>query len=344
MSESVIASPIIEYPESDGKPVGETDVHRREILHTIETLERHFRNVPDIYVSGNLMFYYEEGNPAAVVSPDVFVVKGVRKGLRRTYKLWEEGVAPCVVIEMTSRSTRLEDKGNKRALYALLGVREYFLFDPLGEYLKPPLQGFTLVDGEYAALPVESDGGIISRELGLKLYRDETVLRLFDLASGREVVRTEDLSDVLQQALSIVQQAEEHARLAAEHARLAAAQAQQEADARRRAEEQARLAAAQAQQEADARRRAEEQARLAAAQAQQEADARRRAEEQAQREADARRRAEEQARLAAEQAQREADARRRAEEQAQREADARRRAEAEIERLRAEFQRLRGDV
>jgi Uma2 family endonuclease len=250
MTDAVIASPIIEYPESDGKPVGETDVHRREILHTIETLERHFRDAPDIYVSGNLMFYYEEGNPSAVVSPDVFVVKGVRKGLRRTYKLWDEGVAPCVVIEMTSRSTRLEDKGDKRALYALLGVREYFLFDPLGEYLKPPLQGFTLVDGEYAALPVESDGGIISRELGLKLYRDETVLRLFDLASGREVVRTEDLSDVLQQTLARAHQAEEQARLAAE-------QAQREADARRLAEEQARLAAEQAQREADARRRAE---------------------------------------------------------------------------------------
>ncbi|WP_448540054.1 Uma2 family endonuclease [Roseiflexus sp.] len=288
MTDAVIASPIIEYPESDGKPVGETDVHRREILHTIETLERHFRDAPDIYVSGNLMFYYEEGNPSAVVSPDVFVVKGVRKGLRRTYKLWDEGVAPCVVIEMTSRSTRLEDKGNKRALYALLGVREYFLFDPLGEYLKPPLQGFTLVDGEYAPLPFESDGGIISRELGLKLYRDETVLRLFDLASGREVVRTEDLSDVLQQTLARAQQAEEQARLAAEQARLVAEQAQREADARRRAEEQARLAADQAQREADARRRAEEQA--------------------------------------------------------QREADARRRAEAEIERLRAELQRLRGDV
>jgi Uncharacterized protein conserved in cyanobacteria, COG4636 len=257
MTDAVIASPIIEYPESDGKPVGETDVHRREILHTIETLERHFRDAPDIYVSGNLMFYYEEGNPSAVVSPDVFVVKGVRKGLRRTYKLWEEGVAPCVVIEMTSRSTRLEDKGNKRALYAQLGVREYFLFDPLGEYLKPPLQGFTLVDGEYAALPVESDGGIISRELGLKLYRDETVLRLFDLASGREVVRTEDLSDVLQQTLARVHQAEEQARLTAEQARLAAEQAQREADARRLAEEQARLAAEQAQREADARRRAE---------------------------------------------------------------------------------------
>lgn len=229
MTDVVIASAMIEYPESDGKPVGETDVHRREILHTIETLERHFRDVPDIYVSGNLMFYYEEGNPAAVVSPDVFVVKGVRKGLRRTYKLWEEGVAPCVVIEMTSRSTRLEDKGNKRALYAMLGVREYFLFDPLGEYLKPPLQGFTLVDGEYAPLPVERDGGIISRELRLKLYRDETVLRMIDLASGQEVVRTEDLSDVLQQTLARAQQAEEQARRAEE-------QVQREADARRRAE------------------------------------------------------------------------------------------------------------
>lgn len=128
-----------------------------------------------------------------------------------------------------SRSTCLEDRGNKRALYAMLSVREYFLFDPLGEYLKPPLQGFTLVDGEYVALPFESDGGVISRELGLKLYRDETVLRLIDLASGKEVVRTEDLSDVLQQTLARAQQAEEQARRAEE-------QAQREAEARRRAE------------------------------------------------------------------------------------------------------------
>jgi Uma2 family endonuclease len=212
MTDAVIASPIIEYPESDGKPVGETDVHRREILHTIETLERHFRDAPDIYVSGNLMFYYEEGNPSAVVSPDVFVVKGVRKGLRRTYKLWEEGVAPCVVIEMTSRSTRLEDKGNKRALYALLGVREYFPVRPAGGIPEAAVcRGSPWLTASMHRCPFESDGGIISRELGLKLCRDETVLRLFDPASGREVVRTEDLSDVLQQTLARVHQAEEQA-------------------------------------------------------------------------------------------------------------------------------------
>src|SRR4051794_21541254 len=97
----------VEYPESDGKPLGETDVHRREIAQLIEMLIMFFQSAPDIYVSGNLMFYYEKGKPSAVTSPDVFVVKGVQKGLRRTYKLWEEQQAPVVVFEITSRSTGL---------------------------------------------------------------------------------------------------------------------------------------------------------------------------------------------------------------------------------------------
>ena len=115
-------------------------------------LEQHFAGSSDVYISGNLMFYYEEGQPSAVVSPDVFVVKGVPKRERRTYKLWEERRAPVTIFEITSRSTRLEDKGNKRELFAMLHVPEYFLFDPLTEYLKPPLQGFVLRGDEYIPL------------------------------------------------------------------------------------------------------------------------------------------------------------------------------------------------
>src|SRR6266516_2548739 len=96
----------IEYPESDGRPLGETDAHRREILAIIAMLELFFADHADVYVSGNLMFYYEKGNPSAVVSPDVFVVKGVAKEERRTYKLWEEQKPPVAVFEITSRSTR----------------------------------------------------------------------------------------------------------------------------------------------------------------------------------------------------------------------------------------------
>jgi Uma2 family endonuclease len=204
----------IEYPESDGKPMGETDVHRREMAQIIEMLILFFQSVPDVYVSGNLMFYYEEGNPSAVTSPDVFVVKGVHKGLRRAYKLWEEKQPPVTVFEITSRSTRLEDKGNKRALYAMLGVREYFLFDPLAEYLKPPLQGFRLVDEEYIAIDQAEDGSLISQELGLWMFREDTYLRMVDRATNQPLLRPAEL-----EAARLAAE-EEVARLRAELARL----------------------------------------------------------------------------------------------------------------------------
>ena len=80
------------------------------------------------------------------------MVQGVAKGERRTYRLWEEGQSPEVVFDISSRGSRLEDLGTKRAVYAMLGVREYFLYDPLGEYLRPPLQGYRLQDGKYQRL------------------------------------------------------------------------------------------------------------------------------------------------------------------------------------------------
>lgn len=93
------------YPESDGKPMAETDIHRRLLTTLVFTLETHFQNEPDVYASGNLLVYYVEGNPAKCFAPDVFVVRGVPKGERRIYKLWEEGVAPQIIIELTSRKT-----------------------------------------------------------------------------------------------------------------------------------------------------------------------------------------------------------------------------------------------
>jgi Uma2 family endonuclease len=217
MSATTSAMPIarIEYPESDGKPLGETDVHRREILEIIAMLQRFFAALADVYVSGNLMFYYEEGNPGAVVSPDVFVVKGVPNRLRRVYKLWEEQQAPAVVIEITSRSTRLEDKGNKRALYAMLGVREYFMFDPLAEYLTPSLQGFVLADDEYVSLKPAVDGSLASAELGLRLVAEGAMLRLIDGATGERLLRTDEL-EAARRAEAEARRAEAEARRAAE--------------------------------------------------------------------------------------------------------------------------------
>jgi Uma2 family endonuclease len=178
----------IHYPESDGKPMGETDVHIDALIYLREALRDYFRDDPQTYVAGNMLLYYEAGNPAACVAPDVFVVQGVAKGERRTYRLWDEGQAPAVVFEITSRGSRLEDLGTKRAIYAMLGVREYFLYDPLGEYLRPSLQGYRLQEGEYQRVPPGAEGRLVSQALSLELRLEDGRLRVFNPTTGERLL------------------------------------------------------------------------------------------------------------------------------------------------------------
>ncbi len=178
-------APAITYPERDGKPVAETDVHIEQLLDLRQALDWHFRDNPQVYVSGNLLIYYVEGDPNERIAPDVFVVFGVPKGQRRVYKVWEEGKGPDVVFEITSRSTRREDLGEKKLIYADLGVKEYFLFDPLNEYLTPPLQGFRLMPEGY--VPIQADP-LVSEVLGLALQVEGGRLRLYDLRTGQRLL------------------------------------------------------------------------------------------------------------------------------------------------------------
>ncbi|MCY4026081.1 MAG: hypothetical protein OXH75_07165 [Acidobacteria bacterium] len=60
-------------------------------MYGIGALARHFRGRPDVYVSGDLLIYYREGDPRTSIAPDVFVVFGVEDRQRQNYKLWEEG-------------------------------------------------------------------------------------------------------------------------------------------------------------------------------------------------------------------------------------------------------------
>lgn len=167
----------IEYPDSDGKPIAESEIHMLQLLALVYVLRNFFRDAQDVYVGGNMLMYYVEGEPSKVVAPDVFVVKGVGKHLRRTFKLWEEGKAPDCIIELTSKSTRYQDLANKRGLYETLGVQEYFLFDPQREYLNPPLRGYRLVNGVYELF---SGAVLASDVLGLELRDENGELRLYD--------------------------------------------------------------------------------------------------------------------------------------------------------------------
>ena len=181
------------YPDSDGLPMAESEFQRKPMTYAIDALDAHFRDRPDVYVSGNLLLYYEEGNNKLRVAPDVFVVFGAAKHERSSYLLWQEAKAPDFVMEIASPSTYRTDQGPKRELYARMGVSEYWLYDPTGDCFTPPLQGFRFTQGRYAPMPVaqQADGALAARSeaLGLELRLDpgapvQEGLRFYDPATG----------------------------------------------------------------------------------------------------------------------------------------------------------------
>ena len=185
----------VEYPESDGKPMAETEVHLRVMLDAIATLWDRYGSQADVYVGGNMFMYYVENAPNISVSPDVFVAFGPsREPMRRVWRTWEEGKFADFVLEVTSESTRGEDEGRKRDIYRRLGVTEYWQFDPTGDYLEPVLKGRRLnARRAYRPIPLTTapDGTLRgeSRVLALHLCLDGRRLRLYDPATG-EFLRT----------------------------------------------------------------------------------------------------------------------------------------------------------
>ena len=233
MPRSTVVAPDIEYPDSDGQPMAETDFQREVMMYAIEALKIHFREREDVYVSGDLFIYYEEGNRAAAVAPDVFVVFGVPGHMRRTYLLWQEGRAPDFVMEVTSDNTREDDQGRKHELYARLGITEYWQFAPTGDYLTPSLQGFMLSGGRYGrALALERVGAVwsaYSPALGLNLRLDGGMLRFHDPMTDEYLLTLLEENRARRDAENRFQESEQarreaEARLAEVEARLRALQ------------------------------------------------------------------------------------------------------------------------
>lgn len=179
MERKIGTAPTLVYPESDGEPMAETGRHVRGLLDMIDTIDRIFQDVPDVHVCGNMFLYYEEGNPRKVISPDVFMVRGVSKKELRTYKTWEQQPYLDLVIEFASPSTFTRDFAEKKQIYEqILRVKEYYIYDPYHE-IQPSFVGFRLVDGSYEEIAFV-EGRLPSETLGLELGERDGVLRLYD--------------------------------------------------------------------------------------------------------------------------------------------------------------------
>jgi Uma2 family endonuclease len=213
----------VEYPESDGRPMGETDLHIDWILRIRDLLRWRYRG-QRVYVASNLLLYFEEGMAYRFVVPDGFVVLDCEPGRRRTYKLWEEGKAPDVVFEVTSRASKREDEVSKPQTYAEIGVREYFVYDPSAEYLSPPLQGFRRAEPGpgYQRIAAEPDGALVCETLGLRLTLNAGELVFADRHTGEVQLTEAEAERAARQAEQAARQAEQAARQAERAAREAA--------------------------------------------------------------------------------------------------------------------------
>jgi Uma2 family endonuclease len=175
--------------------MGDTDYHSVAQIDLRQGLEDYFADVPDVYIASNLILYYEEGDPSKRRDPDILFARGVGRHRRRSFRVWEEKTIPRVLSEVVSRKTWRVDVGEKRWLYAEIGIKEYLLFDPEARYLQPPLQGFRLVKGKSVPIKPNADGSLTSKELGLRLLADGERVRLFDLKTGREVLTRKERAE-----------------------------------------------------------------------------------------------------------------------------------------------------
>ena len=115
------ALPVIEYPSSDGKPMAETPVHRDVMIDALQILKRRFADRSDVYVSGDMLMYYEEGNPRKSVAPDVFVVLGADRDEDRDF-LHGTSARSIVRIMMWPRTARSEMTGTRASSVQVVHV------------------------------------------------------------------------------------------------------------------------------------------------------------------------------------------------------------------------------
>ncbi len=212
----------VHYPDSDGHFLPAHPLQARAVINVRFALQHHFDKVDNAVLEGDMFMYYEEGNPAASIAPDVYVVLDHDLGGRGVYKFWEEGKPPDFALEVISPSSNIRNAVEKRALYARLGIGEYFLFQPDLQKRGPRLVGYRLWGQSYEEMPADPDGAVHSTALGVSLRVEGANLRLRSLASGRDYAWIEENPGNLETADAMVDAAE--------------ARAEAEAEARRRAE------------------------------------------------------------------------------------------------------------
>lgn len=208
---NLIKEQTINYPTSDGQPMAENTLQFEWIVTIKEGLEALFRDDPDVFIAGDLLWYPMEDNNRLRRAPDAMVVFGRPKGYRGAYLQWQEAdIPPQVVFEVLSPGNRPREMRDKFEFYDQHGVEEYYVYDPH----RYELTGWQRQGGQLVA--IEPISGWVSPRLGIRFeLTPDDGLTIYQ-PDGRLFATYVELAEQRDQAEERADRAEEQAqRLAA---------------------------------------------------------------------------------------------------------------------------------
>jgi Uma2 family endonuclease len=209
------------YPSEDGEPLAETSIHADAIMATVAVLRNYLTekfSERSPVVLADQFLYYAQGFSRLRVAPDVMVIFDIAQQPYDNYKIWETGKIPSVIFEITSESTQAHDQLKKRELYESLGILEYWLFDPKGEWIPEKLRGYR----RQANLPAKTEDLLVyeaindgwSQVLGLRLEVEDSRIGFYRQDNGEKLLIPSELAAALQQETHRAELAKERARQA----------------------------------------------------------------------------------------------------------------------------------
>ncbi len=182
--------------------MGETSVHATLVHYLIEVLTWLLHG-QTCAVYENLNFYQTSNPKEYPLAPDIAIIKGVDFQHVRSWRVGKTGPAPQVVFEIASEETWKKDLEEKPTKYALMGVEEYFAYDPneppIGREGARRLFGWQL-DWERRAMremPLGPGGRLWSSHLNSFLVPEREYLRLYDRPGQRHLTQAEALAERL---------------------------------------------------------------------------------------------------------------------------------------------------
>jgi hypothetical protein len=139
-----------------------------------------FADEPMVNVGGDQAFYWNSEDDRETVCPDAYVIRGIDKSPRDSFKLWEERqkfptLSIRFVLEIWSKGNPMSERFKTYDAYRFLDVAEYLevdlIFNELFLHRK--------TNNHYITIEPNDKGRIFSLELNAELALEDGLLRLY---------------------------------------------------------------------------------------------------------------------------------------------------------------------